>query len=295
MLPTVAWKVFLVITQGSAPENWNFVNLTVGTGEFREFTDVAGLRAKYGSMLGLLKADPLLVPKLILHAGIETIRFPLGVGADMFGPAILWIGPGLVAGLFDRRFWSPWAMALTVGFLITAPTQPGWTHYFVPMLPLLIILLVWGVELPDRSAKPALVGVGWLALISASVLWTAHRVPMNFAAANWSEQSVAAEYLNRGDARSRVVSSTAATISYGGLFRFVDFDSLRQGRDGLDIVPVLRGAGITHLVITARHSLYQYPSQAILLADSLSIVPDGLVRDTLIKQPRRLAIFRVLP
>ena len=295
MLPTIAWKVFLVITQGSAPENWNFVNLTVGTGEFREFTDVAALRAKYGSMLGLLKADPLLVPKLILHAGIETIRFPLGVGADMFGPAILWIGPGLVAGLFDRRFWSPWAMALTVGFLITAPTQPGWTHYFVPMLPLLIILLVWGVELPDRSAKPALVGVGWLALISASVLWTAHRVPMNFAAANWSEQSVAAEYLNRGDARSRVVSSTAATISYGGLFRFVDFDSLRQGRDGLDIVPVLRGAGITHLVITARHSLYQYPSQAILLADSLSIVPDGLVRDTLIKQPRRLAIFRVLP
>ena len=74
--------VLRAVLQGAAPENWNFVNLTVGTGEFREFTDVTGLRTKYGSMLGLLKADPFLIPKLILHSGMETIRFPLGVGAD---------------------------------------------------------------------------------------------------------------------------------------------------------------------------------------------------------------------
>ena len=295
ILPTIAWKVFLVITQGSPPANWNFIALTMGSGEFREFTDVSSLLDKYGSFLGLVRADPLLIPKLVVHAGVETLRFPLGVGADMLGPAVLWLGPGLIAGLFDRRFWSPWAMALTVGFLITAPTQPGWTHYFVPMLPLLIVLLIWGVELPDRSTRPALVAVGWFALIGATLLWSAHRVPLNFEASDWSEQSVAREYLNRGDARSRLVSSTAATIAYGGRFRFVDFDNIRRGRDGLDVVADLRRAGVTHLVVTARHSLFQYPAQAVLLADSLPLVPDGLVRDTLIVYPKRLAIFRVLP
>ena len=136
---------------------------------------------------------------------------------------------------------------------------------------------------------------GWVALIGATLLWTAHRVPMNFDANDWPEQSVAREYLNRGDARSRLVASTAATISYEGRFRFVDFDDIRRGRDGLDVVADLRRAGVTHLVVTARHSLFQYPAQAVLLADSLPIVPDGLVRDTLIVYPRRLAIFRVLP
>ena len=295
ILPSIAWKVFLVLTQGSAPANWNFIALTMGSGEFQEFTDVGSLVDKYGSFLGLIRADPLLIPKLVVHAGMETIRFPLGVGAQMLGPAVLWIGPGLIAGLFDRRFWSPWAMAITVGFLITLPTQPGWTHYFVPMLPLLIILLIWGVELPDRSTRPAMVAVGWFALIGATLLWSAHKVPMTFDANDWAEQSVAKEYLNRGDARSRVVSSTAATISYGGRFRFVDFDRIRRGRDGLDVVADLREAGVTHLVVTARHSLFQYPAQAVLLADSLSMVPDGLVRDTLIVYPQRLAIFRVLP
>jgi hypothetical protein len=109
---------------------------------------------------------------------METIRFPLGVGAQMLGPAVLWLGPGLIAGLFDRRFWSPWAMALTVGFLITAPTQPGWTHYFVPMLPLLIVLLIWGVELLIGRGDRAGI-VGWFALIGATLLGR-RQVPLTF-------------------------------------------------------------------------------------------------------------------
>jgi len=295
IIPTVAWKVFLVLSQGSAPANWNFVALTMGSGEFREFTDVPGLLQRYGSFWGLVMADPMLVPKLVVNAGVETMRFPLGVGARMFGPAVLWLGPGLIAGLFDRRFWSPWAMALTVGFLITGPTQPGWTHYFVPMLPLLIILLVWGVELPDRATRPALVAAGWIALIGATLLWSANRVPKDFDDNDWSEQAVAVEYLNRGDAESRRVSSTAATISYGARFGFIDFDRIRRGRDGLDFVPALRDARVTHFVVTARHSLLQYPAQAALLADTITMLPAGLVRDTLIVYPRRLAIFRVQP
>jgi hypothetical protein len=295
VLPTAAWKVFLVLYQGAPPVNWNFIALTMGSGEFRGFADVPVLLEKYGSMWGLVRSDPALLVKLVANAIVETIRFPTGVGARMFGPAILWIGPGLIAGLFDRRFWTPWAMALTVGFLVTAPTQPGWTHYFVPMLPLLIVLLVWGAELPDRSVRPAIVAAGWIALIGGMGLWSAYRTPRDFRANEWVEQAVAREYLDRGDPATRLVSSSAATISYNARFRFVDFDSLTMGRNDLNFVRTLRDAGVTHFVVTARHSLFQYPSHSVLLSDSLTIVPDGLVRDTLIREPSRLAVFRVLP
>jgi hypothetical protein len=92
-----------------------------------------------------------------------------------------------------------------------------------------------------------------------------------------------------------VVSTTASSISYGASFRFVDFDDIWRGQDNLDFVGALRSAGVTHLVITERHSLFDYPSHATFLADSIRSMPAGLSRDTLIVTPRRLAIFSVRP
>lgn len=294
IIPTVAWKLFLISVQGAPPENWNFVTLTMATGEFQSFVQVKELAEKYGSFWGLIRSDGTLLPRLLANAVAETVRFPLGVGSRILGPTTVWLGPGLIAALFDRRFWLPWATALCVGFLLTLPTQP-WSHYFVPLLPLFVIVLVWGVEIPGRDVRPRLVAAGWIALLAGAVVWSAYRVPRDFAASEWKELAVAKEYLNREPDGQRVVSSTSSSIWYGANFQFLDFDEIWRGRDDLGFVGALRAAGVTHLVVTARHTLDGYPSQAVLLADSVTSLPLGLVRDTLIVTPQRLAIFHVQP
>ncbi len=295
IVPTVAWRLFLVSVQGSSPQNWNFIALTMATGEFQSFLQIDDMVQKYGSFWGLMKSDRLLIPRLVASSLEQTVRFPTDVGSRMLGPAVLWLGPGVVSGIFDRVFWSPWAVALVAGFLITAPTQQGWTHYFVPILPLLVLILIWGVEIADRKVRPRVVAAGWIALVAGVLVWAVHRVPRDFELDEWTELRVAIDYLNRGAAEKKLVSSTSYAVVYGAKFRFVRFARIWGGRDDLEFVDALRAAGVTHLIVTERHTVPGYPSQGELLADSVRRMPAGLVRDTLIVTPRRLAILSVQP
>jgi hypothetical protein len=92
-----------------------------------------------------------------------------------------------------------------------------------------------------------------------------------------------------------VVSSTAASLIYGSNLPFVDQSRITMPHDSVSLVERLREHGVNYLVISERHTLFEFPELRPLLADVPDNVPEGLHRDTLITTPRRLAIYTVLP
>ncbi len=91
-----------------------------------------------------------------------------------------------------------------------------------------------------------------------------------------------------------MVSSTAATLRYGTDLQFIDQSEIIRPEETDSLVTILREHGVTYLVISERHTLFEFQNLESLLLDSPSI-PLDLEREMLITNPKRLAIFRVKP
>jgi hypothetical protein len=295
VLPLMAWTALLLLVQGFVPQNYNFVHLTTPLGEFETFHEIGAIVEKYGSVWGVITADPLNLPRILVFSLGQLARFPLREGVDLLGVGVLWLLPGTLVALFRRDSYTPWLIAFVAGLLLTGTAARGWLWYYVPILPLFAYLVTLGVDALSRGRSRAFTAIAWGTVLVGALGWAAVRVPRSFADTNWAEWGTVRAYLDRHHDPSMVVSSTSGAMPYGGRFRFVDYDSVMYGRDLPTFVDSLRRRGITHVVVEERHMIPGYPSLARLVADSVPLLPPGLVRDTLVVHPRRAAVYRVLP
>ncbi len=98
----------------------------------------------------------------------------------------------------------------------------------------------------------------------------------------------------RGRLRPWAVSANWAVV----LCSILALSALRvpddfSNTDWPESTAVLKRAGATHLVVTERHSLWVYPWMKPLLYSDRHSTPAGLVLDTLIVTPRRIAVYRL--
>lgn len=294
VLPVVAWMAFLRLTQGHPPANYNFVHLTHGLGRFHAFAEVDDLIRTYGSTWGVLTSEPLAIPKIAAYALKEAVVFPSYVGLPLLFLAAGFLLPGAARLLLDQRAYAPWLGAYLTGFVLTGIGSWRWLHYYVALLPFFVLLVAYAVDaLAHAPPKPA-ARIVWLGLLVSTFAFTLYRCREDFLNRYWPEFTVARQWIERA-APDAVVSATAESLRYGSRFRFINLDRLITVKDWPDLVPRLRGAGVTYLVITARHSTDVYPQMAGLLLAQPTGVPSGLQRDTLIVDPQPLAIYRVLP
>ena len=295
-IPVVAWKSFLLAVQGYVPVDANFANLAAAAGEGVAFPEVGQLVQKYGSMLHYIADDPMRLMRILRTAAAQTIRFPIDEGVTLFGLVVCWLIPGTLLLGLRRSSYAPWTGAIVSGFLLTAIASNGWVYYYLPVLPGLVFIIAKAIEEPGRERSPMLVRLSWVVAVVATIGWSAAQVPKRFRDINWTEWTEARRYLNaRAADAPMVVSTTAASLSYGAKFRYIDFDEIMVGHDSANFVDKLRARGVTHFVVSERHSLWVYPSERPLLADSIASLPAGLIRDTLIVSPKRVAIFSVVP
>jgi hypothetical protein len=89
------------------------------------------------------------------------------------------------------------------------------------------------------------------------------------------------------------VATTATSLEYGANFPVLDQDTIVSSADSTGFVSVLKRAGATHLVVTERHSLWEYPWMKPLLYGDGHSTPPGLLLDTLILTPHRIAVYRL--
>src|SRR5205807_9208926 len=103
----------------------------------QSFQDVGTLIGKYGSMGGVLRADPANLPRIIAFAIRGILLFPFHEAPQMLGLAAGWIVPGVFVALADEKNRAPWFGAFLMGLLLTGIGSRGWTFYYLPCLPLL--------------------------------------------------------------------------------------------------------------------------------------------------------------
>ena len=110
---------------------------------------------------------------------------------------------------------------------------------------------------------------------------------------NWAEFRSLRGYLSRHDDGSVVVSGTEASLPYGTQLRFRDLSGLLLDADTDSLTTILSRNGVTHLVVTERHTLFEFPSLRPLLDSPDDNRWSDLVPDTVITAPRRVVLFRV--
>lgn len=292
--PALLWIVFLHVAQGYVPANYNFVHLTTAFGEFREFSEVEGLIQKYGSLWAVLTSDPAAPLLIAARAAKEAVKFPFTIGFQLFFILAGLLIPGLAILLGRRDSYAPWFGAFVAGLILTGIGSRGWVRYYIPIVPFCVILIVVAVRYLRLALNAPAQRVMVALLVLLMVPWSAVGIARAFQTENWTEMGVARRYLQqRSDSRT-VVSSTAASLPYGTNLTFVDHDSIHTRRDSVGLVDRLQQHGVTHVVITERHTLFEFPELASLLDDMPRNVPTGLQRDTLITSPHRLAIYRVV-
>jgi hypothetical protein len=293
LLPLTAWHVFLLLAQGFAPANFNFIHLTFALGEFRSFHEVPTLIGKYGSMAGVLSADPGNLPRIIAFAIRAALVFPFHEAPQMVGLAAGWIVPGLFLALADEKNRAPWFGALVMGLLLTGIGSRGWTFYYLPCLPLVAFAIATAIESVRGRLRPWAVNANWGVVLCSVLALSVVRVPSDFASADWPEWTVVRTFLNSRHDAGMKVATTATSLEYGANFPVLDQDTIVSRDDSTRFVSVLKRAGATHLVVTERHSLWDYPWMKSLLYSDGHSTPPGLVLDTLILRPPRVAVYRL--
>jgi hypothetical protein len=292
--PALSWILLLELVQGYVPANHNFVHLTMAFGEFREFWELDAVIQKYGSLWGVLSSDPAAPLLIAKSAAEEAIKFPFTVGPHLFFVLAGLLIPGLIILLARRSSYAPWFGAFVAGLILTGISSRGWLRYYIPAVPFCAILIVVALSNLSAAFNATAQRVMAACLVLLMLPWSAVSIASAFATENWTEMGVARRYLQRRSDSTTVVSSTAASLPYGTNLRFVDHDSIHPPGDSVGLLDRLHRHGVTHLVITERHTLFAFPELASLLEDVPRNVPAGLQRDTLITTPRRLAIYRVL-
>lgn len=293
LTPVLLWKLLLLIVQGYAPANYNFIHLTIALGEFRGFEEVPSLIERYGSILGVVTSDISAVPRILLFGFKQVLLFPFREGfAIAFLPAGL-----LIAGVANPKIVdflkAPWFWAFSVGLLLTGVGSRGWLHYYLPFVPFCALLIQVAIAQLGRGDERVWQRL-WVAAILVTVPWSARQIASEFSTRNWTEWAQVREYLHESTPRDAVVSSTAASLRYQLDRRFIDHSLLFTDAQVDSLTAVLRGHGITHLVVTERHTLFEFPSLGPLLQDPEGRSPPGLRVALEIHEPRRAVVFEVL-
>jgi hypothetical protein len=294
--PALAWVLFLHAVQGFVPANYNFIHLTVALGRFQSFFEMDALVRQYGSFWGVLRSDPAVPLKLMALGGKEIIKFPFTMGFTIHFVLAGLLIPGLLIAGARRSMQAPWLLSFLAGLFLTGLAGRGWAHYYLPVVPFGAVLIVLAIEQLSQSWGRAarLLIAGSLTMLMA--VWTVATTAQAFAERNWAEFGVARRYLEQHWVPGKdVVSSTTPSLIYGSTLAFVDQSKITTPDDSVGLVDRLRQHGVTYLVVSERHTLFEFPALRSLLADVPRHVPDGLQRVTLITTPRRLAIYRVLP
>ncbi|MGI8499261.1 MAG: hypothetical protein ACR2OG_16945 [Gemmatimonadaceae bacterium] len=294
ILPVIAWNAFLKVAQGYTPPNYNFVHLTNALGKLQSFSDVDDLIRTYRSTWGVLTSGPLAMPRIAAYALKEAVVFPFFVGLPLLFVAAGFLLPGAVRLLLDKRSYAPWLGAYLSGFLLTGIGSMRWLHYYLAVLPFLVLLVAYALDALAHAPPRSAARIAWVGLLVSTFAFSLYRCRVDFLNRYWPEFTVARQWIERA-APNAMVSATAGGLRYGSMFRFIDLDRLMTVKDWPDLVPRLRKAGVTHLVISARHGTDVYPQMDGLLLVQPTGVPAGLQRDTLIVDPQPLAIYRVLP
>jgi hypothetical protein len=293
LLPLTAWHAFLLVAQGFTPTNFNFIHLTVALGEFQSFHDVNALVSKYGSVAGVLRADPGNLPRIIAFAIRAILVFPFREAPQMVALAAGWIVPGVFLALADEKNRAPWFGALVMGLLLTGIGSRGWTFYYIPCLPLVAFAIATAVESVRGHLSSRVVNANWGIVLCSVLALSAVRVPYDFKSADWPESTAVRAFLNSHHDVNMKVATTATSLEYGANFAVLDQDTIVSRADSAGFVSALKRAGATHLVVTERHSLWVYPwMKPLLYADGHSS-PPGLVLDTLILSPYRIALYHL--
>lgn len=293
--PALLWILFLQLVQGYLPVNYNFVHLTMAFGEAQEFSEVDAVIQKYGSLWAVLSSDPA-APLLIAKRAVkEAVKFPFTVGFQLFFILAGLLIPGVAILLGRRGSYAPWFGAFVGGLVLTGISSRGWLRYYIPIVPFCVIVIVAALSNLRLALNATAQRVMAVSLVLLMVPWSAVGFARALATENWTEMGVARRYLQRRTDSTTVVSSTAASLPYGTNVKFVDHDRIHMRGDSVDLLERLHQHGVRYLVITERHTLFEFPELASLLQDVPRNVPTGLQRDTLITAPRRLAIYRVVP
>jgi len=295
-IPPLLWNGYLHAVQGFVPKDLNYNALTVALGEWKDFFDTQRMIDKYGSTLDILTAHWSNPFRIVAYGLKQAVKFPFGVAFGLLFLGAGWLCPGLVAVAERRRLHGPWLGAFLVGLFLTGLGSLGWLHYYVVFLPFCAILIALAIEGADGPPRWPL-GRGWLAwalILGSTALWSPVQVWDFFQGTNWVEYKPARAFLEQHKEPHMLVCATAGSISYGASFAFVDQSRIIRAEQTQDLVSVLQSHKVTHLVVTERHTLFEYPELAVLLEDQPKLIPPGLRRELLITSPRRLAIYRVL-
>jgi 4-amino-4-deoxy-L-arabinose transferase-like glycosyltransferase len=294
-LPPLIWWGFLVHIQGEAPQNWNYLNMAKPLGEYDSFLQADATLAKYGSMWGLLTSHWTAPLRILAFAAKEAVKFPFDVAFSLLFLGAGWLIPGLIVAVSERRLHGPWLCAFLVGLFLTGIGSWGWPHYYVPFLPFTAILIAIAINnmgvVSGNLFGPRC--IAWAVVLGGTLCWSPFQVRNSFLENNWSELKAAQAFLRDRLDPDSLVTSTAGTVAYGTGRRFVDQSGIMRPEECNQLASALRRSGVTHLVVTERHTLNEFPGLEHLLS-AVSDTPAGLRREMLIESPKRLAIYRVL-
>jgi len=295
----VLWNLLLISQQGYVPANYNFRALTQAFGQDQDWFGpswgMTGLLQQYGSFWGVLTSHWSAPFRIAAFAAKEAVKFPFGVCLHLFFVAAAWFVPGLVAGAARRDWHRPWLGAFLAGLVLTGVGSREWIHYYIPLIPVAVVLITCGIQSVGPAGSSLARRISWVIVLGGTAAWAPVRVRSDFLDTNWPEFYAARAHIQATADSSTVVSTTAGSFPYGTTVRFVPQQELMRPEETDRLVERLRQHGVTRLIVTERHTVAAYPALAYLLADSVTNLPPGLRRDTLIVSPRRLAIYRVLP
>jgi hypothetical protein len=302
LLPAL-WNVLLIWKQGYVPANYNFRGLTLALGQgrhgdpdwFGASGGMADLLRQYHNFWGVLTSHWSAPFRIAAFAAKEVVKFPFGVGFHLLFVATAWFLPGLVIAATRRDCHRPWLGAFLSGLVLTGIGSSEWTHYYLALIPIALVLIVYAVQSMGPAVPSLARRISWGIVVATTAVWSAVQVPSDFRNTNWPEFYVARKYIQATADLNTVISTTAGSFPYGTTIRFVRQQAIMLPEETDQLVDRLREHGVTRLVITERHTVDVYPALAYLLDDSVTHLPPGLRRDTLIVRPRRLAIYRVLP
>jgi hypothetical protein len=294
--PAICWVIFLHAVQGYVPDNYNFIHLTRALGQFQTFFEMDDLVREYGSFWGVLQSDPTVPLKLFAFGVKELIKYPFTVAFQIHFVLAGFLVPGLLCLIARRDAHAPWLLSFLAGLFLTGVSGLGWPHYYLPIIPFAVVLMVVAIELLSQPWGVLTRRLIALSIAAVVAVWSVADINASFLSTNTPEFGVARRYIERNsDPEADVVSCTAASLIYGSTLRFIDHSKIVSPDDSVGHVDRLRQHGVTYLVISERHTPNEFPELRSLLADVPQGVPDGLQRDTLITDPRRIAVYRVLP
>lgn len=294
LIPVVAWYGFLGIVQGGAPENYNFVHLTLALGEFKQFYEVDGLIRKYGSTWGVLSSHWTAPFRIAGFAAKRLVQFPFDVGFRLLFISAGWLLPGLLQLSRRRNLHGPWLGAFSIGLLLTGIGSQKWLFYYVAFIPFCAIIVALALDTSDRGPRAAQLGkLGWGAVIVATLLWSPLFVRDLFIRREWTELAQVRQYMKMHNAPGTLVASTIGSFPYGIDVPFIQQTAVVAPNEANQLVEKLRERGVTHLIVSERHTLWEFPGLEPLLDESTR-VPSGLHRELLITHPKRIAILRVV-